>query len=501
MNKINFLLMALLAIGTSYAQNINDAVRYSIQNISGTARYQGVSGAFGALGGDLSAINNNPASSAIFTNSYASITAALDMYDNSTQYFNGSTSTDDSDINFNQGGGVFVLDNNDESSAFRKLAIAFNYDRTANFDNVYTASGIGNTSIDSYFLQFAQGTPLDLLQYRSGENVDDLYDYLGENEGFGAQQAFLGYQGYIVDPAEDDPDNTSYSSAIGSGNFDQEYTSLTSGYAGKASFNIATQYKEKLYVGLNLNSHFIDYRQSTILFEDNANANSQVTNLRFENNLSTLGNGFSFQIGGIYHLSPSLRVGLTYDSPTWYNIEEETTQRLTTSGVNGNVTLDPRVTNVYDDYTLQTPGKGTAGLAYIFGSNGFLSFDYSYEDFSSVTFKPKNDTFFQGLNDEIDSNLKAVSTYKVGGEIKVRKWSFRGGYKYQESPYENDDIMSNLSGFSAGLGYSFGSARLDLAYSRYTQESNPQLYDTGLTSTAFIDGVNSTVAATFSFRL
>ncbi|GAL66736.1 putative hemin receptor [Jejuia pallidilutea] len=48
--------------------------------------------------------------------------------------------------------------------------------------------------------------------------------------------------------------------------------------------------------------------------------------MEFENNLSTRGSGFSFQLGGILKLTNEFRVGLTYDSPTWYTIEEETSQ-------------------------------------------------------------------------------------------------------------------------------------------------------------------------------
>ena len=70
MKNIVILLIAGLSMQSFYAQNIADAVRYSSQDITGTARYRGASGAFGALGGDVSAINNNPAGSAIFNRSF-----------------------------------------------------------------------------------------------------------------------------------------------------------------------------------------------------------------------------------------------------------------------------------------------------------------------------------------------------------------------------------------------------------------------------------------------
>ncbi|EDP72012.1 hypothetical protein FBALC1_12962 [Flavobacteriales bacterium ALC-1] len=60
------LMLSIGLISTSYilAQDITDAVRYSMDEIQGTARFRAMGGAFGALGGDLSSININPAGSA-----------------------------------------------------------------------------------------------------------------------------------------------------------------------------------------------------------------------------------------------------------------------------------------------------------------------------------------------------------------------------------------------------------------------------------------------------
>ena len=49
-----------------YSQDITDAINWSIENESGNARYSAMGGAFGALGGNLSAISSNPASGAVF---------------------------------------------------------------------------------------------------------------------------------------------------------------------------------------------------------------------------------------------------------------------------------------------------------------------------------------------------------------------------------------------------------------------------------------------------
>ena len=55
---------------SSYGQDLTDALRYSTGETQGTARFKSMSGAFGALGGDMSAVSINPAGSAIFNLSH-----------------------------------------------------------------------------------------------------------------------------------------------------------------------------------------------------------------------------------------------------------------------------------------------------------------------------------------------------------------------------------------------------------------------------------------------
>ena len=79
----------LCLCGMASAQTINDVLRYSLEEIQGTARYQAMSGAFGALGGDLSALGVNPAGSAVFNNSLFSVTGSV--YDRKNEaLYNGT---------------------------------------------------------------------------------------------------------------------------------------------------------------------------------------------------------------------------------------------------------------------------------------------------------------------------------------------------------------------------------------------------------------------------
>ncbi|TVZ51814.1 outer membrane protein transport protein [Dokdonia sp. Hel_I_53] len=510
MKKIIFLIV-VMTTGASFAQTISEALQYSSVNVTGTARYRAMNGAFGALGGDLSAIGDNPASSAVFTNGTATFTLASDHLENEASYFGGNTIVSNTDTAINQLGGVFILDGT-SGTKWNKITLGFNYDRTSNFNNQYIAQGFNLNSISEYFAIYAQGVPLSDLETRENESIAQLYQFLGEDQGYGSQQALLGFQSYILEPTSYDSNNTTYGVNTVGTVYDQEYTSLSSGSNGKASFNIAAQYGDDLYLGINLNSHFLDTNRSTVLFESNnagappANEGfTNVTDIRFENNLRTLGSGFSFQVGAISKFNDNIRLGFTYESPTWYTISEENTQRLSTTSIDDlgifTTQINPEVVNVYQDYEIKTPGKYTSSVAYVFGSQGLISFDYSYRDMTNLRFRPERDPFFNSKNNEINDILRAVNTFKLGAEMRSNKWSYRAGGRYETSPYHNQNLLGATYGYSAGLGYNFGQIKIDVAYDQFFQDSAERLYSVGLIDRAQINKTNSSLVGTLTLSL
>ena len=87
MKKYLFLILIAFTFSTIKSQNINDAMRYAQDNINGTARFSAMGGAFGALGGDLSSLNVNPAGSAVFTNNQMAVTLGNYSVKNNSEYF------------------------------------------------------------------------------------------------------------------------------------------------------------------------------------------------------------------------------------------------------------------------------------------------------------------------------------------------------------------------------------------------------------------------------
>ncbi|MCX7551979.1 OmpP1/FadL family transporter [Xanthomarina sp. F2636L] len=511
MKKLLLLFIGILAMTSLNAQDVTDAVRYTQDEIQGTARYRGLSGAFGALGGDMSAVSINPAGSAIFNSSHISLSLSNNNIKNETQYFNGFNTSKESNIDLNQSGATFVFYNRNSNSDWSKFAFSAAYDKVQNYNNDWLANGSSNTSIDRYFLDITekQNVPFGVLKLQPGEYLEEAYADIGSNPNYGypVQQVFLGYWAGIIDPVNMDnntnDDNIDYFSNTAPANsYYQEYYYASSGYNGKFSLNFATAYKDRLYLGVNLNSHFINYDKFTSFYETNLDPDSLTKNIYFENWLSTFGSGFSFQLGAIAKITKDFRMGLSYSSPTWYRIEEELIQGINSNIADSDIGYISNIINIYPSYNIQTPGKFTGSLAYIFGEYGLISFDYSLKDYGNTKFKPNSDAYFSTQNRAINNQLTTASTYKVGGELRLKQVSLRGGYRFEESPYKNGTTIGDLNGYSLGLGYNFGNFKLDMAFDQAKQSSEYKLYsNSGFNNSTSLDSKFTNVTFTVAFNL
>jgi hypothetical protein len=500
--KRNYTFILLLLCAFASAQNINDVLRLGGEGSYGTARFQGLNGAFGALGGDLSSLNINPAGSAVFNNSLLSLTGSNYNVKNDSRYFNGSSSASLNSLDLNQVGGVFVFKSTGNGSPWKKFALAFNYDMIKNFDDDLFVTGNSDQGIDNYFLNLADGVPFGPLLIQDDEFIEEAYLDIGASLGFVDQQAFLGYYGGIIDPVDfEDDNNTDYISNAGYSNVIQDYSQTTTGYNSKFTANLASQYGDHLYLGASLNIHSVFLDKLTQLSERGFDAGSEIQSISFDNLLRTQGNGFSFSLGAIGKLTEYFRIGGSYQSPTWYNLSDETSQKIYSDLADSDISyINFNIINVFEDYTIKIPGKLTGSLAMVFGQNGLISFDYSYQDMSKAELRPGSDPSFASENDYISNTLSTVSTFRLGGEYRIEALSLRAGYRFEQSPYANGGTIGDLNGYSGGIGYNFGGSRLDLSYNYSTQDISKQLFDVGLPTPANITNKNSVVSLGYTLN-
>ena len=391
-------------------------VLFSKENINGTARYNAMSGAFGALGGDLSAMEINPAGAAVFLKSEFAVSlnnrntkTMAGFYGNNTQFENDFT-------NLSQAGGVFVFRGYGNNSEWSNIALGFNYSIANDFENFWIAEG---------------------------------------NSGYAPLTDF-------------------YDPEVIYGNAENQYfENFTDGKNSKYSFTFAAQNNDNLYIGAAINTYDVEYFQRTLTEEYNNDGNNNTLDVSSKQELLTYGNGVSFNFGVISKPSENLRLGLAYQSPVWYTLSEDFLEYDEDVFKN-----DVLFTNEYSglnafDYKLRTPSKLTGSFAYIFNDNGLISADYSYKNYSNI--KLSNDNFVEE-NKAFDTDMESVGELRIGTEWRFDNFSVRGGYHFENSPYKSAVDSDNLEGFSLGAGYKFRGGKLDFAYQKSTNNAPYNFY-------------------------
>lgn len=460
MKKLITIAIFFAATITSYSQSLGYqdlGVLFSQNDDNGTARYTAMSGAFGALGGDLSAINVNPAGLSVFNSSSFSGSFNSRKADINSNYYGSSTSTKDSFFNLSQAGAVLVFDSAYKSD-WSKFAVGFNYRITKDFTNSSLTKGDSGVAT---FTEF----PLD-------NNTPALNYNIADEQRFSNK-----YNGEI------------------------------------SEFNIAfsSVHQRKLHVGLALNFYDLNFTQQAQLTEFNSDAlgNELDANLYQEN--ATTGAGFSANAGFIYKALPNLRLGLSYQTPTWFSEVIESTNITNNDGYIGDTEIAVSNDNsVYNNtsggyfpyqellYKLKTPSKITASAAYIFGKNGLISIDYINKGYTGMKLSNYD---FTNENQFFENDLRNTHSINLGTEWRFDKLSIRGGYKYEQSPDKLAVSSDNLKGHSLGLGYNFGGFKLDLAYNNNNKTSLYNFYPDHNVNPTEIKIDNRTITGTITFDL
>jgi len=493
----NFIFI-IAAYQSSFSQTYEDVLRYNSYYHEGTSRFNSMGGAFGALGGDLSSININPAGSSVFINSDMALTIGLKNQEIKNDFQNSSSTSNNDNFTFNQIGFVLVYDNQKS-----KFSIAYNMNKLNDFNDSFAFSGQNSNGLDNYFLYYADGIPSSDLIVYEGESIQSVYKLLGDEYGFGDQQAFLGYQSYLINPKDSESNN--YTSNAIYNNLNQSLFIERLGNHYKHSVNISSPINSNLFFGFNLNFHSIDFKEKKVFNESNYSIDSFVQKIQFEENLYVFGEGISFQLGALMKFN-KLRLGLSYTTPTILEISEENSQYVESEifeeDLFNTYKIDPNTINFYDEYKLILPSKSLLSFAYIFGSKGLISLDYEFTKYNNSKFDDDdgNDIYLNSLNDLVKNNLNGNSqSIRIGGEYRVKNYNLRSGYFYYKGPDSNNDNL--ISGFSLGLGIDYGYFNIDLSVTKSNDYYNNRLYSQGLTSSYSIDRDVINFSTTFTIKL
>ena len=409
---------------TSFSQSLGYqdlALLFSENDANGTARFTSMSGAFGALGGDISSININPAGIAVFNNSAFSGSFNSKNTDITSNYYGTSRNNQNQFFNLTQAGAVLVF-RSAYNSEWEKFAIGFNYRMKKDFNNGFSA--VGNSGIATF-----RDFPLD--------NNTPTIDYNVAEE--------------------------------------QRFRNNYTGELNEVSVAFSAVHQNKLYVGGGLNFYDLNFGQRATLTEFNNDGNGNTLDANFYQENFVTGAGVSLNAGFIYKASKNFRFGLSYQTPTWFTEVLEESNIVNNEGYMGDTEIVVSNDNViYDNtaggnfpsqkfiYRLKTPSKLTASAALIFGKSGLLSVDYKNKNFTNMNL---SDADFSAQNQFFQNELRNAYALNIGTEWRFDRFSVRGGYKFEQDPLKTALDSDNLQGYSFGGGYNFGNFKIDFSYS------------------------------------
>jgi long-subunit fatty acid transport protein len=480
------------------AQDAFDVLQMSQTELRGTSRFQSMAGAFGALGGDISTLTQNPAGIGVYRNSDLGITMSLDF--NSTKA--GVTTLNKTEFNVNNVGYVGAIRLGSESVP--NLNFGFTYNRIQSFNRHYTG-GVGNI-------------PNSMSNYIADEfcNVNGYYhDKLYWTDNFNPY--FDDYAPWAAIVTYDMPTKTNgYVGIInandglmqglyGQGTVGDAYYEVEErGHADEYNIAFGGNVANKLYFGLDFGILDLDYRSfqayeeqldnayimaddNDLLYSDIINQNTQA-DWGLYNYLHSEGTGVNFKFGLIWRPIQQLRIGAAFHTPTYYDMRDTYYVSAKLHAMADNNTLysaEKGSNDGYDyssNYTISTPWHFMGSVAGVIGTKGIISMDYEYVANETMRVGDDRGNNYPDVTYNVKSYFKPSHIIRLGAEYRVNpNWSLRAGYSYKTTQVEKgidnyDDMVvtvgtnptyqydNSVQNITCGVGYRYKSFYTDVAY-------------------------------------
>lgn len=423
-----------------YSQGVADAVRWSLLSPGGTARTLGVGGSFGAMGGDFSVININPAGIGEYKKSEFTITPSIVLTE-SKSFFKA----DPTKLKTYQSS-AFALDNaalvisTAPGGRWVNSNFTIGFSKIADLNRSFEISGDTKGSITNRFAERANGKVLD--------DLDD----------------FEAWPAYKVGAIYDVNGDRNYTSDVLSTDNLSKYQLVNQeGQISEFSMGWAGNYENKMNIGFSMGIPFVTFNESKQYTEDDVLDEIPLFNeLKYDEFLSTTGVGINFKAGFTYKASNKLRIGAAIHSPTWYTLTDDYSTNIEF------VYYDQQILrNSFQSpagsfkYAFSNPWRavGSIGSIYNLGKiKGFVNADLEFVDYTSSNFnlaKFSNDpgeiTFSQEVNRDINRFLGRATILRLGTELAYSKVRFRIGTEQAQSPFNADAGRFSTNSFGFGL--------------------------------------------------
>ncbi len=465
------LTLLLLSAQDTYAQSVDDALRFTQRAPATGARMIGMGGAGTAGLTDWSAVFSNPAGLGWYRNS--EIVGNLNLFstlDDAT--FLGQFQ--DARSNGTRLSNLGYVHKSPTSIGSLVFGVGFNQTNTFDRDLFFQGQN-GQNSITDFFMPVPG--EFEIVEADGGELEVDFFRPI----------SFLAYETFAIDFDEglfNDGDSVPFLPAVTEGSVEQTGDVIEDGSTNELSFGGAVEAARGVMLGLGANlsfgsyNFFRRYEELDINNENDGTGNTtDFESLTLNEDLETDMIGVNLRGGLSAKVMPQLRVGLTVETPTYYTIDEQYRTRLSTNFDNGDTFSQSDVAD--NDYHIISPWRFGGGLAFM--ESGFtLSVDAEVVDWSQLRLEESgnfNDVFFDDLNLGIRRELDLVVNTRIGAEFDAGPVAVRAGYALQPDPAKTEALNRERTFLSAGLGFNVGGQlHLNLGWQREQFEDRYQPY-------------------------
>lgn len=466
------ILLGLLMVSTLKAQNVNDALSFGNQAVQFGDQQGVVNPVTGimpgtAFGAGFGSFLDNPASAALFGESFGEFGLTLNTVNENALYSGNSRVLDNNQFNLSNIGlvykfptdrGRFVIGGGYNQHTSYNRALGFN-SRNQNSTITDQFKIPGNTYQEIAFNTFA-------TDY--GDEVED-WDESILRAGFDNPGDFLGIQ--------------------------QQGEIFERGYGGEYSVFFATEFQRNLMIGASIGllagsyeydrlfqeiDEFNDYNDQFIDSSGDGFGDTDFDNLILSDQVNSEYIGFRGRVGAIYTVGPGINFGASYTLPTRISVDEQYNATITNTFDNG-VSFDDSIEAQFS-YSIKYPSR--IGLGFALDNLGRISLSASgdYVNYSNTSIDFEDDTLFEDQqfeNDFINENFAAVWNVRAGAAFELNPvLTLRGGLAYMPSKFVNG--IDDRTQLSVGAGFAVSqNATFQIGAKYLTWEEESAVYTYG----------------------
>lgn len=435
-----------------FGQAVADAVRFGSSNITGTARYRSMAGAFGALGGDPSAMTDNPAGIGIYRgNSEISFTPNLSF---SHAKVEGSATTENKkpDISVSNASWIYSIKTDGDHLVNFNIGLGFNHQE--GFRRKYQMIlNDPDYSFGDYLTNRANNALVANRSYFDPNyfSSDEAWD-----NGSIPLNVLYGWDTYVFDAAKDEKGNLTGGVANpfrGLSCAQQMYVT-ESNRTDEYNLCVSGNWDDFIYGGFTVSINDLNSTIQTEIDEDYGISNLNYTDYNQQfNNVESKGNGIGLKAGILIKPTDTWRIGFAAHTPTWYKMEDIYNATIETNANDdkGNPVKPSGGSSYSFKYRYNSPWQMQLSTAWVIAGRALVSAEADFQDFSTQKFKVHDDNWddgaFDGYKDLFKNYCALQQTYKVGGEFRMTdNLSIRLGYAFKTSPYKSE-LYDNPAAF------------------------------------------------------